>query len=215
MKITSIVRNAILPISVFSGALVFSSCATSYLSNLWVDPAYQSGSMKNVLVIAVNKNAENRRIWETGFSSELGKHGVTVTPSYQVFPKDLPDTNQVIEATKDKGYDGVITISRLATERVTTYVPGYVMAMPYYAPYRWHRGYFMFYDQMYHTGYLETSRVVRHEVNVWTTGEGGHMIWTGIGEVIDPSSVKQVNHEIVELVVPELTKKKIIPPEKE
>ena len=195
-------------------AALFSSCSTSQLSDMWRDSSYNLGPMTNVLVIAVKKNAAHRRIWEDGFASDLEAHGVTVTPSYRLFPADLPDTNQVIESVKGNGYDGVIVVNKLETEISTSSRPGYVTKTPVYRYNQWSQAYYVRYEREYHAGATDTSKVVRHEVNVWTTKEGGRMIWAGTGSVLDPASSKAVNDEIISLVVPELANQGIIPERK-
>src|SRR5258708_5676063 len=75
------------------------------LSNMWRDPSFESAPMKKVFIIAVRKDPVRRRLWEDGFVTELGKHGVTATPSYKLFPDALPDTAQSIEAIRTNGFD--------------------------------------------------------------------------------------------------------------
>ncbi len=207
MENRSVVRKAVTALIVFSGAGVLSSCATSRLSNTWMDTSYQGGPMTNVLVIAVKRTASIRGVWENAFAAGLASHGVQVTTSYSLFPNAVPDTTQVKEVAEKNGYDGIITISGLPKE-----------TLAHFQPYDIHRGwlhaYFGYWSGIYQPGYVEISTIVRQEVNVSTTKDEGYVIWTGTGEVIDPSSFKQVNHEIINLILPELTKNGIIPPEK-
>lgn len=38
------------------------------------------------------------------------------------------------------------------------------------------------------------------------------MIWSGTGDVLDPTSRWTVNNEIVTLIIPDLEKERIVPP---
>ena len=178
---------------------------------MWSDASYTMGPMNTMLVIAVKKNQTSRRIWEDGFAAELARRGVTPTPSYRLFPSEVPDTSQVIAAVKANNYDGVLTVSRLASEMNTTYVPGYVETKPVYGYNELQKKYYTYYEREYHPGFTDSTKIVRHEANVWTTREGGRMIWSGTGEVLDPASSKAVNDEIVNLIIPELEKDGIVP----
>ncbi len=87
----------------------------------------------------------------------------------------------------------------MTTEPVTSY--------NYYWPY----GYHTYYREVYQPGYTEVQDVARHEIHLWTTTEGGRIVWAGTGQVLDPGSVDDVSREITELVIPELEKQNLIP----
>jgi hypothetical protein len=193
---------------------LFFSCASSQLSNMWRDPSYSKGPITSMFIITMKKDPTLRRIWEDGFVNALAKYGVEATPSYQVFPGDLPDTNQVGEEVRTKGYEGVLVVTKLPTDTITTYVPGYVATEPVVRYNPWLNEYFTHYRDVYYPGYTETEKVFRHEVNVWTTKDGGRLIWSGTGEVLNPNSSKDVNAQIIKLIVPELARQGIIPAKK-
>lgn len=195
-------------------ATLFFSCASSQLLNMWRDPSYSKGPVTSMFVIAMKKDPTLRRIWEDGFVSALAKYGVKAVPSYQTFPNELPDTNQVGEEVRTKVYDAVLIVTKLPTDTIKTYVPGYVTIEPVVQYNPWLNEYYTRYQNVYYPGYTETEKVVRHEVNVWTTGKDGQLIWSGTGDVVDPSSGQDVNAQIVRLIVPELASQGIIPAQK-
>ena len=182
------------------------------LVNMWKDPGYTAGPMRNLMVIAIKKDPIMRRLWEDQLAAEMAPRGVTVTPSYRLFPDALPDTLQVIETVRAQKFDGVLTVRNLGTTTVTNYVPGYVTTEPVTAySYTWPYGYHSYYREVYQPGYTEVQDVARHEIHLWTTTEGGRIVWAGTGQVIDPSSIDDVHEEIAELVIPELEKQNLIP----
>jgi hypothetical protein len=193
-----------------SSALVL-SCAGATLVDVWRDPDFRTAPLNDVLIVSMSGNAASRRLWEDGLVSELAKHGVGATPSYREFPSAVPDSDQVIDAVRHGGYDGAIVTHRLPTEQERHYVPGYRTLRPVTVLNPW--GYYAtYYREVVHPGHVETDRVVRHQTDVWSTGKGGdRLIWTGVGEVIDPSSREAVRREIARTVVPELARENIIP----
>ena len=60
------------------------------------------------------------------------------------------------------------------------------------------------YHQIYEPGYVETEQVVRHEIDVYSTGSRGALVWTGTSESVDPASRDQVRQKVATKVVAEL-----------
>lgn len=207
--------QAILVTLAVATAMALSGCgASSSLVNMWRDPTFTGSPMRKIFVITVKKDPAQRRIWEDGFVSELAKRGVTAVPSYQTFPNALPDTQQVIDAVKDQGFDGVLAVHRLPTETSSYYVPGYVTTVPRTRYNPWSGMYNTYYRRVYEPGYTETARIVRYQIDLWSTQADGRMVWTGTSESIDPSSSQAVNREISSMIVPELARVEILPPKK-
>jgi hypothetical protein len=195
-------------------AALFDGCTPGTLSKMWRDSSFQGVPLKNVLVIAVRNDPVRRRIWEDGFVLELSKHGVIATPSYRLFPDALPDTQQCVDAIRRDHYDGVLETHRLGVDTTINYIPGYTKEVPITRFNSWTNTYYTYYRKVEVPRSSETERTVRHEVNVWAIQEQGHLVWSAIGGVLQQESGQSVNHEIAELIVPELANQGIIPPTK-
>ena len=191
-------------------ALLMLSCMPAQLSQVWKDPTYSEGPMSSLFVVAFKKNETNRRIWEDGFVAELAKRGVSAVPSYRLFPDKLPDTGRVIQAVLDQGYDGILIVRRYGMDTTIAHVPGYVTVEPVLKYDSWKQEFYSDYIRTYHHGYWDTMKTVRHEVRIWTTAEGGRLIWAGIGSVMDPSSSATTNSAIVKTIIPELIRQGIV-----
>jgi len=185
-------------------------CASSRLVDTWHDPSFQTSPLGKMLVIAVRKDATKRRIWEDAFAGELVTHGIAAIPSYSLFPDAPPDTNQVIATVQANGFDGVVVILRLPTKTNTHYVQGYITTERnmHYRPY-WQR-YWTYYREIEHPGYIDTQKVAMNAVDVTTTGNNGHMIWSATSKTPDPGSMTGVQKEIAGLVAASLVKRRII-----
>ena len=71
--------------------------------------------------------------------------------------------------------------------------------------------YYTYYREVQQPGYTDTDKVVRHEVNIFTPQEdGGRLVWSGTGELMNPSSREEIRHEISDMVIPELSHQGII-----
>ncbi len=187
------------------------ACTSSRLTNVWKDPEFKNSPMTNMLIVAAKKSPVNRRIWEDVIVAELSAHGVTTTPSYRLFEDSIPDPDQVGAAVREKKFDGVLFIRRLPTEISTNYVPPSIKREAVTRYNERKQTYSTYYRDVQQPGYTDTTKIVRHEVSVFTTQEGGHLVWSGTGEMIDPSSREAVRNEITGLVIPELARQGIIP----
>ena len=188
-----------------------SGCGSSQLVNVWKDPERPKTVLKDMFVIAMKRDAAIRRLWEDSFARALRQHGVKATPSYQLFPDDLPDTQQVVAAVREKGFDGVVITSRLPFKTASQYMPGYITQVPVYRYDPWYNTYSVYYQDVYEPGYIATDTIVRYRTDVWDTRDKGDLVWTATSELIDPTSSQAVNHEITEMIIPELAKQGVIP----
>lgn len=190
--------------------LLSSGCSSSRLTDEWRDPSFRDAPMRNILIVCMKKNSVRRRLWEDGLVAELSDHGVVSMPSYRLFGDALPDTDQIDDAIREKDYDGVLIVTRLQTQTTSRYIPGDVRTVPATRFDRLSRSYYTVYRQVQDSGYVETDKLVRHEIDVWTTAGGGRMIWSGTGEILDPGSGQDIRTEITGLIVPELARQGII-----
>ena len=192
----------------------FSSCTSSRLVDIWRDASVQTPVLNKMLVIAVRKSPTKRRLWEDAFVLELTKSGVSATSSYTLFPDAPPDTDQVIAASQEGGFDGVLVILRLPTQTSREYVRGYTTSeqVVQYSPY-WPR-YRTFFREIEHLGYVDSQTVAINTIDISTTREGGRMIWSATSKTPDPNTVEDAQSGIAELVMEKLQTTGIVAPKK-
>jgi hypothetical protein len=181
-------------------------CASSSLVDKWRDPSFKAQPLEKMLVIAVRKDAAKRRIWEDAFAAELIKQGVVATSSYSLFPDAPPDTNQVIATAQANGFEGILVILRLPTERMRK--PTSEEQNINYTSY-WQR-YLTYYRDIDHTGYNDSQSVDIRAIDVTTTGSNGKLIWSAKSRTPDPGSVPDAQRGIAGLVVSKLAHQNII-----
>ncbi|HYQ86835.1 MAG TPA: hypothetical protein VES59_06290 [Bacteroidota bacterium] len=207
--------QAILVICVAFIAWEVSGCTSTSLTNMWRDQSFTGPPLTNILVIAVKKDPAKRRIWEDGLAAELSTHNVAATPSYRLFPDAVPDTQHVVDAIREKKYDGVLVVRKLPTEKSARYAPGYVVTRPVIRYSAMSQTYYTIYRTVVEPPTVDTEKVVRHAIDVWATKEPGGLVWTGTGETLDPASGEAVRNEVTDLIIPELARQGIIPNKKE
>lgn len=213
MSVPRIIRATLLAAALaVSAAAIWGGCASnSGLVNMWRDPSYSEPPMRKILIVAMTRNSARRRILEDAIGRELDKRGVDAVPSYEPFPGAPPDTMQIEDAVRSGNYEGVLLSSRLRTERSTNYVPGYVTTQPVTRVSPWTGRYRTYWVDVMQPGYTEEEVTVRHEVELWSMREGGRLVWTAIGETVNPSSASEVTRDIAKNVVPELERQGFIP----
>lgn len=184
--------------------ILFSSCVSTRLTNLWRDPAYSFGPMKSMIVISINKDNAKRKQWEDAFAFELTKYHVAATPSYRFFPDELPDTSLIVEAVRQYGSDGVLIISKLPTQSMEVTVEPSVTTSPVMHYDSWHDKYVTRYVEETNPGYVSSAKIVSREINVWLTKGRQQLVWSGTCVTPDPVSSQKVHDETIGLVVEEL-----------
>ena len=195
------------------GPALLDGCSQSQMTELWQDPSYNGGTMNKVLAVAVRKDPVRRRIWEDTFVEELRAHGISAVASYTMFPSDIPDSSQVSIAVREERCDGVAISVRLPDTTEETYVAGYVTREPVTVSGPFLNGYTTYWKDVQVPGYTETNQVRRFQVNLWTTQNGGRMIWSATIETPEAAVHGPVRDVIHKKIVAELVKAGILPPE--
>ncbi|MCX6168398.1 MAG: hypothetical protein NTX65_03595 [Ignavibacteriales bacterium] len=190
--------------------ILVESCSTSSLVDVWNDPSYHESPLKKIFVIAIRKDPVQRRIWEDAFVSELSKHGVQATSSYNLFPDLLPDTNQVIQTVQEKGFDGILITRLLYDETKSHYVDSYVTTKIESRYNIFRKRYDTYFRNVQHPGYVESQIINRRAIDVWVIRNDERMIWSATSNSPERNSIKAVQEDIAELVIPALRRKAII-----
>jgi hypothetical protein len=135
------------------------------------------------------------------------------TPSYTVYPDDLPDTSAVRDYVEQEGYDAFVMSASEGREKIPKYVPGYSTVDPVTVFQPMWGAYVTYLRDVYHPGYTETNTAMRVRTDVWRrTGRyEGKLVWSGTSATLDPTSTTDFSHQVAELLTHELSKNKFIP----
>jgi hypothetical protein len=194
------------PILTFAGAvslaLVTGACSTPTTeTNVWQSPTYAAGPMKNIAVFGGRVNETDRHTLEDGFVAALTSYGVHATPSYSIFPGQVPKDQAAIRTMlQQRGYDGALVSTMQGVSEQTVLTPGAAWDAGFYGAY-WGAG---------EPVYAETNQFVKFETTLWNPSSG-KMVWSAITETENPTSSPNFVSSLTGKVVPSLAKAGLIP----
>jgi hypothetical protein len=180
-----------------AGLVLASACASTEMTDTWVDPAAKGAGLSRVAVLCLARDEGLRRMAEDQVSKQ--STATKLVPSYQVMQGvDLHDREAVKRALRNAGFEGVL-LMRLASVQEKI-VPG-----PYYSfdPY---------YDWAYGGAYApQTQTIVRMASSLYDLRTpDGKLVWSGASRTFDPSSARQVVDEVSHEVAKALQKNRLI-----
>ncbi len=192
-------------LSIGAMAMFAVGCSTSTsLTDIWRDPSYAAAPMRNMLVFGGRMGQTDRHILEDAFVNALAMHGVHATPSYWLFPGELPDTNEARAAAQRAGVDGFLVASMRGVNEVTRLVPGYTGGFwdGYYGP-GW--------GAAWGAGYVVSDTFVKFETSIWDA-RSGRLVWSALTETENPSSGRDFVKSVLNKVMPTIAKAGLVPP---
>jgi len=167
-------------LSLLLTAMLVSACATTELTAVWKDPAYQTRPTR-IMVIGVAKNPLNRRLFEDEFVQQLKARGTDAIASYTVLPDAQQDDQPAIaKKVVELGADTVLITRMVSKKVVQVYVPG----TPYYPPPyydTWPNYYGYGYRYMYTPGYIANDEYAIIETNLYQANNE-KLIWAASSE---------------------------------
>lgn len=190
-------------------AAMLGACSSTNFTDLWMDEQASSPTIDNILVVALDRNAEMRRFWEDALAAEFQAQGLLARQSYQLFPADLPDSQQVAVVLGRDNHDAALVAHRI--DVVTSAEPrgGYRDTAPGASADYWRRGYTVALSYANQPVSEKKEKEARFRVDL--ARANGQLVWTGTSTPIDPKDAEKLRTEIAGQVVPELQKRKIIP----
>ncbi len=202
-------RNLIKTFGVsLAGAILVTACATTELTSVWKDPAYQARPAK-VMVIGVAKSPQIRRLFEDEFVNQLKAHGTDAIASYTVLPDLQPNDQGAIAAkVKEMGADSVLITRLVSKKTVQVYVPGTTYAPPpYYGTWSGYYGYG--YSNMYSPGYVAEDEYAVIETNLYETGND-KLVWTALSETVMGDSDQNLIASYIDVMVKAMDYNKLL-----
>lgn len=195
---------------VVAAALVSGCAPSTRLTNAWVDPGYAGAPFKKVLVLAISKEAAQRRIFEDEFSAKLRSAGVEAVPGYRLLPEDgRVEKDKLAETVRRAGADGAIVTRILHVDSRTAYSPGYVTVVPSIG---YWRDFYGFYGSAWAVTVppqVYQYAVVVVETNLWRTADGT-LVWSGTTQTTDPGELRKEIAGYAEIIIGALRERGLI-----
>jgi len=179
-------------------ALSLGSCSTgTRLVRAWRDPAITAPPARKVLVLAISRSSDERRIYEQALGMELAKRGVEVVYGTEMFADGLPDSDTVRDQVRATGADLAIVgreVDFAGDAHATGYAPGTAgYASGASAPpdgggfFGWASA---CWTMVQDTGYLQHSTSVRIETLAYDL-RSLRLVWSGVTRGTDPRTASE------------------------
>lgn len=200
---------------VLTAILLYSCGTSSTIVSSWRDPkiTISSENFKKVLVVALVKDEETRRITE----NRIAASSPIFHTSYQFLNQINNDltNDQKLKILNDENFDGVVTMRLVSKEKQTDYVPGIDTSI-YYGGYNGLYGgafggwYGMYATDFYSPGYYVENTFYIVETNVFSL-KHNKLIWTGTTQSSDITDIGVTVDDIMRTVINEMKKDGTLP----
>lgn len=188
--------------------LLAAACAsTPALTDVWRDASVKELSAAKTLVLATSSEESFRRVAE----DELVRHlasGSGIASYSMLASSDTAEPKKVLERARGLGIDSALVLRVLDVDKVEQHVPGA------YTPVFLH-----FTDGTHNTAYLWPTRfdegwsymekTYRVETSLYSLADD-KLVWSGVMQVRDPGSVRELVSEVSEAVVGTLRGEKLL-----
>lgn len=171
------------------GALLATGCGgATQTTRVWADPAFESNSLRKLLVIGVANTPTIRRSFEDRFVAALKAQGIDAEPSYRLVGDGNRDSARTSAEMHRSECDGVF-VTRIVDQRtVKTYYPptsSYAGAPYLGAPrayrYGWYGYYGLGYAYASTPGYTVENQVVNLEPTLYRVADG-QLVWSALSQ---------------------------------
>jgi hypothetical protein len=186
--------------AMLTGLVLAGGCATTQMTDTWVDPAARGAGLKKVAVIALAKDPGLRRMAEDEVAKQSRE--TQLVPSYKVLEAtDLQNREAVKTRLRAAGFDGVLVMKMAGVSEKLVPVPG--------GPYDRFDAY---YDWAYgsaYGGWYETETTVRVISSLYAL-DRDKLIWSGMSKTFDPTSARQMVDDVSHEVAKSLQKERLV-----
>jgi hypothetical protein len=188
-------------------ALLVLGCSSTKISEVYVDSDFKGGPFEKLMVIGLGASEGGRVQFENAVSDKLAERGLLGVGSHNVIAASSDVTRDAVRAwAQTDGYDAVLVTRLVDVKKDTTYRP------PTYTDFYGYWGSYGSYVTS--PGYvLETTTLVI-ETTLFDVATA-KPVYTAVSKSFEPSSRADVIHELVQLLVADLTKRGLLPAPKE
>lgn len=195
----------------------FSGCGpTQRITTSWINPeATSRGPYKSIFVMVMARSQAASFDVEDRMAATIASRGPKAVRSSDVFPPQLSlsgnfTREQMAEAIKRTGCDGVFIIAVLDVKSVDTYHPGTAYYPMNYGMYGSYYGYYNYYrPQVYAPGYYSSSKTYYIETNFYDVA-ADQLLWSIQSEAYNPSSLESWFNRYSADLISELKKQGLI-----
>lgn len=183
-----------------SATFLLASCATTSVTDVWKDNAYE-GKAQKIVVIMVAKSPEMRTLFENRFAAELGSRGNDAIQSHKmVTMEQLPNKELVKSKIRDLGADAVLVSRLVDTKTIEAYSPGMIYVVPSFY-YGWGTYYGVIFADYGYTGDVQVAYI---ETNLYDM-KTEKLIWTAHTKTERTEGEQQLINTFIKVIVKKLS----------
>jgi hypothetical protein len=198
----------ILPTIASSGLLFLASCTSApVVTDSWRDPGVKDFAPKKTLVIAMSTEESFRRVAEDEIVRQLDEGSGAA--SYGILAaSDMNDAHKLAQLARAQGFDGALVVRVLEVDKVQQHVPA--AYSPIFLHFTDQNNSSAFYwPTRFDEGYTYTEKTYRVETNLYALADD-KLVWSGVVQVRDPGSVRELASQNSKAVLPELRRQKLL-----
>ena len=195
-----------------SASFLFYSCATTKITNTWIDDGYRGAPFSDLFVIGVAKEEKTRRSFENKFVEKLKAAGIQAVASSSVMPSDQKIEKEAILAAIEKLDIDAVLVTRLVslTEEEIRSPSTSEYGRPDDYQGRYSSDYSTEYSYTHQPAQYSTSVRVGLETKLYDAGTE-KLIWAATSKTANPKSKTKLFDAVIEAFVRDLKKNKLLP----
>ncbi|MBW1774457.1 MAG: hypothetical protein JRJ82_16435 [Deltaproteobacteria bacterium] len=186
--------------------VMLNACASTELTESWVDERYQGKPVSDILVIGVTDEKTIRRAFESKFVRRFKALGVdAVSSANAISTNELMklDKAVILQAAHKYNSDSVLITRLMGVDEKTVY------HRP--AHYGGFYGYYGHYHGYMHSSAYQTSQTFYRLETVLYDVKTEKPIWSILSRTWDRDSARQIIDEVIDVAIKDMRKKKVIP----
>ena len=188
-----------------SVVVLVAACASTTLRDAWMDPDYRGEPFRKMLVVAVHRNATERRVFEDIFSREVERTGALAIPGWRSIPQNTKIEEQAWNAAVEaSGADALLLVRLVRVDTRTSVTTSVVPGAPVFG-----------YGWGYYNAWVAVPEVRQYDVATVETRlfdvRSRKLVWSGITETFQPTSIAQETPGFAHVVLTELARRHLVP----
>ena len=130
-------KKVLFSIVIVLSVIFINACATTELTSVWKNEAYQGGPLRKILIIGVDRNQEMKKLLENEFVLQLKAKGIDAVPSHTVLPEDsILEKEMIIAKISELRIDSVLITTLVDVKETEAYEsPTFFAPTGYYGYY--------------------------------------------------------------------------------
>ena len=185
--------------------LLLAACSSTSLNSVYRDPKFTGGPFRKLIVIGLGASEGGRAQFENAVADKLATRNVLAVASGNLIAAQEDVTRAAVrEWVQSDGYDAVIVTRLVDTQKQTSYQP------PTYTDFYGYWGNYGSYVTS--PGYVLETTTLIIETTLFDASNG-RVVYSAMSKSFQPSSRDQVIRELVPLLVNDMAKRGLLPPE--